>query len=439
MYKRFRFSFYSTLILIMLCCSNMIAYAQNEQEEGEVTFEAAPTKKDAIYDLGQLVVYKVHLKNTYKTIQEGQLSCLITNMANKKVGEQTVKVRLDKNSDGEYTLRLPNQVAGFYKANIMVNLTEYDDTIRRVFGVNPEQIRSKYQKPADFDQFWQTAKADLAKVKPQFRMTEMPDSSKDNRRVFLFEMQSLDDITIRGWLTMPNVKKKNKKFAVLLGLPGYQVGLKPMFGSDPDLAIITLNVRGQGNSKDVIHTERDDFIFHNLDDKNKYVFKGVIMDCVRSIDFIFSRPELDHDNIMVSGGSMGGYLAIATAALDNRVKLCSAQNPILCDIRNLPGKVDWPFRDINRFVNSRPGLTLDKVLGNLEYFDAKNFASKIKCSTLVGIGLLDHLAPPDNEYALYNNLQVDKHMIIFRDLGHEVAAEYKNYEGRWMRDTFGLF
>ena len=42
--------------------------------------------------------------------------------------------------------------------------------------------------------------------------------------------------------------------------------------------------------------------------------RGVIMDCVRCRRLYLSRgPNLRHDNIEVTGGSMGGYLAIAVA------------------------------------------------------------------------------------------------------------------------------
>jgi cephalosporin-C deacetylase-like acetyl esterase len=212
-----------------------------------------------------------------------------------------------------------------------------------------------------------------------------------------------------------------------------------MMGSDDDLAIITLDVRGQGMSREVVHTRRDDYIFYHIEDKETYVMRGAIMDCVRAVDFIFSRPELDHDKIIVSGGSMGGFLAVATAALDSRVKLCSAQNPILSDVHNLEGKVNWPLDDIRQYIKTQPGLTMQKVISTLDYFDTKNFATNLKVHTLLGMGLLDHLVPPDNIYAVYNNMNNKKHIIIFRDLGHEVGQLYKDYEGRWMRDTFGLF
>ena len=321
----------------------------------------------------------------------------------------------------------------------MINVSDYDDTTRKAFGIKPDELSSKYGKPADFESFWHEARQELDQIKPEFKVTEMPDSSRDGRKVFLVEMKSLDSLTIRGWLTEPISKNKNKKFVVLLGLPGYQVNLKPLFGTDPDIAILSLNIRGQGNSRDVIDVRRESYIVLNIEDKQKYVLRGAIMDCIRAVDFIYTRPELRHDNIIASGGSLGGFLAIATSSLDKRITLCSAQNPILSDIRNLVNEVNWPFIDIRKYVNTRPGLTFDKVLNNLDYFDAKNFASDLECPTLVGMGLVDNIAPPNTVYTLYNGIRSQKHLIVFRDLGHEIGIKYEIYEGRWMRDTFALF
>jgi cephalosporin-C deacetylase len=425
------------VIVILMSVQANIAFAQND--EGEIVLTSTPAKKDAIFGANSSIIYNVNLENKFDSKQEGTVGYRVLTLADKEVTKRNVNVSISKKGSKSVTLRIPEQAAGFYKIQFTVNFPEYDDTVRRVFGVDPTQIKSQHDKPADFDSFWAKNIEELAKVEPNFKVEELPDSSRDNRRVFSIEMKSLGNITVRGWMTLPNTKNIRKKFPVLLGLPGYQVDLKPMFGSDEDLAIVVLNVRGQGNSRDRIRTLRDDYIFTGLEDKNRYVMRGAIMDCVRMVDFIFSREELDHDNIMVSGGSMGGFLSIATASLDHRIKLCSAQNPILCDVKALPGKVNWPLKDFNRYIRVNRGLSMDKLLDNLSYFDTKNFATNIKCPTLVGIGLLDHLAPPDNEYTAFNNLQVKKNMIVFRDLGHEVAVFYKDYEGRWMRDTFALF
>ena len=111
----------------------------------------------------------------------------------------------------------------------------------------------------------------------------------------------------------------------------------------------------------------------------------------------------------------------------------------MCDIRGLVNEVDWPITSIKKYVATQPGLTLEKALSNLDYYDGKNFAQNINCSTLVGIGLLDPFAPPNNEYATFNLIPGKKKIMVFKNLGHEISGKYKEWEGRWMRDTFSLF
>jgi len=427
-------------IACALCTTAGIQQAsaqKNESDNGSVTTTLTPHSKDGVFS--STASYTFSVNSTYKNDEVGKVSYLVTTETGKKVRADSVKVKIGANGSGNYNFDIPGLSPGFYKINFMVNVSDYDDTTRKAFGIRPTEIRSQYGKPADFEAFWRQALSDLAKVKPDYKVTELPDSSRDNRRVFLVEMKSLGNLTIRGYLTEPITKNKNKKFAVLLGLPGYQVSLGPMFGTDPDIAIFTINIRGSGNSKDVINVRRESYIVLNLEDKNRYVLRGAIMDCVRAVDFICSRPELRHDNIIASGGSLGGFLAVATSSVDKRISFCSAANPILSDIRNLVHEVDWPFIDIGRYVKTRPGLTMDKVLSNMDYYDAKNFATNLECPTLVGMGLVDNIAPPNNVYTLYNNVRAPKHVIIFRDLAHEIGVKFNVYEGRWMRDTFALF
>ena len=393
--------------------------------------------KNAFFD--DRAKYYFQVLNPTNDAQTGTVSYQVFTEGGQRLNSASLKVSISPRGSGKYYFEIPESKVGFYKVNFMVNVSDYDDTTRRVFGIRPEEIRSAHPKPADFDQFWQNTKDELAKVAPNYKITPMPKYNSDNRKVYLIEMQSLDNYTIRGWMTVPIAKDKNRKFSVLLGLPGYQVDLKPLMGLDNDLVIITLNVRGQGNSRGPINTRKDEYIFFRVEDKNRYVMRGAIMDCLRCVDFICSQPNLKHDQILVSGGSMGGYLSLATASLDKRVALCSAQNPILCDVRNLPGEVQWPITSFEKYVTTKPGLTMEKVLDNLDYFDGKNFAANLHCSTIMGIGLLDPYAPPNNEYATFNGITSKKRILVFRDLGHEVSQVYKDLEGRWMRDNFGLF
>jgi len=405
--------------------------------DGEVSTEVKIHDSEGIFNGTASFTFSV--KNTLHNEQSGTVSYLVTTEKGEEVTSKKIDVKIGSNSSENYDFSIPNLQTGFYKINFMINVSDYDDTTRRAFGIRPKEIQSAYSRPADFDEFWQKTKDELAKVKPDFKLTPLPKMNTEDREVYEIQMRSLDNYLIKGYLTLPKTKNKNRKFSVLLGLPGYQVDLAPMVGTDPDLAIITLNTRGQGTSRGQIDTRRDEFLTYRIENREKYVMRGVIMDCVRCVDFIYSQPNLRHDNILATGGSMGGYLAMALAGVDSRINLASAQNPILCDIRGLVGEVDWPINSLKKYVATQPGLTMDKVLKTLDYFDGKNFAVNVKCPFLMGIGLLDPFAPPNNEYATYNLVPGRKRIMVFKDLTHEISPKYKELEGRWMRDAFALF
>lgn len=434
------------VILITILYSS--AFAQNklptttddddDSDSGDVSTILTPHSSDAIFKTN--AVYTFTIKNTLDEPQSGKVSYVVTDQFNVKVLTDSILVNINKKSTKNYDFTIPPLKSSFYKISFIINVTDYDDTTRRVFGIRANEIRSNHPKPADFDAFWENTKAELAAVKPEFIMTEKPAMEKFNQKVYLIQMQSWGNITIRGWMTIPAHRPKNKKYPVLVMLPGYQATTEPLVAVNDDMAFISVDVRGQGLNREVMSMRREDYIIYRLENKDRYYLRGVIMDCLRYIDFVCSRPELDQSRIAVTGGSMGGYTSITTAALDKRVSMCGPQNPFMSDIYNMDnGAVSWPINHFKDYIKIRPGLTLDKVLENLQYFDTKNFAGSITCPVLMGIGLLDPFVPPNNSYAVYNNIRSKKKMIVFRDLGHEVGKKYSNYESLWMRDAFGLF
>jgi len=443
-----KFAVIITGLVVMFHCSTSFAQHSPKgaktddggsgDESGEVSTVLTAHSKDAIFK--DNASYTFSVKNTSDKLEYGKVSYIITDQFNKTLHEDSVLIRLDKQSSDSYNFTMPQLKSGFYKVNFMINVSDYDDTTRRVFGIRPEEITSTHPKPADFDEFWENSKKELAKVKPEYVITEKLEMEKDDRRVYLVEMKSLGDVTIYAWLTEPAHPSKYHKFPVLLMLPGYQATNPPLIGRDYDLAFINLDVRGQGLSKKSMDMRREDYIVNNLENKDAYFLRGVIMDCIRCIDFMFTRKELSLDRIAVTGGSMGGYLSITTAALDKRVTLCAPQNPFFSDIYNMDhGAVEWPINHMKDYVRIRPGLTFDQVLDNLQYFDTKNFATKVSCPFLMGIGLLDPFVPPNNSYTVFNNINSKKKIFVFKDLGHEVGNKYYHYEELWTRDWFALF
>jgi len=50
-------------------------------------------------------------------------------------------------------------------------------------------------------------------------------------------------------------------------------------------------------------------------------------DCIRAVDYLCSRPEVDKDKLGASGNSGGGQMALLITAVDERIKVCAAAHP----------------------------------------------------------------------------------------------------------------
>ncbi len=217
------------------------------------------------------VGYKLQLLNNTNGYENGRISYLVTTDAGKKVAFDSLHFSLRGGSSKELLIKIPPKATGFYRINFMVNLPDYDDTIRKVFGVAPEKIHSQLHRPADFDAFWKQTRTQLEKVAPKYRVLERKDLSTEKKRVYSVEMHSYDNLLIRGWLVIP---RDGDKFPVHYRVPGYVVTLNPNMDND-DFIAFDLNVRGNGNSKDVINIGTDNYCLINVENKDKYIYRGV--------------------------------------------------------------------------------------------------------------------------------------------------------------------
>ena len=130
------------------------------------------------------------------------------------------------------------------------------------------------------------------------------------------------------------------------------------------------------------------------------------MDCVRGIDFLCSREEINKKKIAVFGGSQGGGLSFATAALDQRVSLCAPVVPFLAHWKKYFKTSDWP--EMNEWVESKKERTWERTLKTLSYFDSMNLATRIQCPVFMGVGLQDPVCPPATNFAALNHTKGQK-------------------------------
>ncbi|WP_161964446.1 acetylxylan esterase [Mucilaginibacter endophyticus] len=444
--KKFNISFtpiiFFAATLLLLSSTNVFAQDKDDSD-GEMFIEAKPRNKNGIFKGNDEISYKLNIKSTYKDKQEGKFKYVITTDEGKPVFKDSSDFSIGAGSSKSLNVKVNAKNPGFYHIDFMFNLSAYDDTVRKVFGLNPESITSQLHKPADFDSFWLQTRQQLADVKPQYKVLERRDLSTKYKKVYLVEMKSYDNLLIRGWLVIPT---DGRKFPVHYRVPGYVVELKPNMDND-DYIAFDINVRGNGNSKDVVHINTDNYNVTNIEDKNKYIYRGVYMDCLRGLDFLYSHSNLgiDTSKIYVEGGSQGGALAVVTAALDKRVKVLTMQVPLFADIRdnyNISASYKEqvvPFKMFRRYKASRAEFTWDKFFENFDYYDPQNFAPMVKCPVLMGIGLLDQFCPPRCSMSLYNHLgTTNKEWVSVPNSTHEVDLNYFMFQNLWIREKFRI-
>jgi len=305
------------------------------------------------------------------------------------------------------------------------------------FAIDPEKMTTLADAKPDFAQFWQEAKSELATVDPQYNLIRVDSLSTDARDCYVVEMRSLGNVLVRAWLLTP---KKPGKYPAVLTVQGFSTNMQSDWTfNDDNVVSLGLNIRGHGNSKDDVNPGFPGFLTHHIENKEEYIYRGAYMDCVRAIDFLFSRPEVDTNRVAVEGGSQGGALSFVTAALcGNRIKVAVPLVPFLSDFPEYIRIAEWPANEWNEYAEAHPQFGIEGILNTLSYFDIKNLAPWITASVFMAVGLVDVTCPPRINFAAYNNLKTEKKYIVYPNSGHGLPAEFDDLRDRFIREKLGL-
>ena len=375
--------------------------------------------------------------NTSSQKMEGVVNVKVQTDFGEPVFLVSQKVSLPSRQKRTISIAAGNLIPGFYSAEISLVSSIANKQAGFHFGINPENIVSPIDRMPDFDDYWRRAKKELEAVEPQFRMTRLDSLCTPTREWFLVEMRSLGNVLIRGWYGRP---VQPGKYPAILHVQGYSSYMIPQWAyQGDDMISFALNIRGHGNSKDNVDPGFPGYLLYQLHDKENYIYRAAYMDCIRAVDFLYSRPEVDTGRIAVEGGSQGGALTFATAALDNqRIKVAVPQVPFLSDFRDYFRCATWPANEFETYVKQHPEIGWDKVLETLSYIDIKNLAPWIKCPVLMAIGLMDNVCPPHINFAAYNQLNVPKEYIAYPENGHGLPSEFQERKISFIKKVFGL-
>jgi cephalosporin-C deacetylase len=207
-----------------------------------------------------------------------------------------------------------------------------------------------------------------------------------------------------------------------------------------------MDCRGQGGlSEDpgVVkgNTQKGHIIRGLSDSPERLYYRGVFLDCAQLAGLVMDTEGVDGKRVGVRGGSQGGGLALACAALEPRVSALAPVYPFLCDYKRV-WDIDLAKRAYEELVfwfrrfDPRHERE-DEVFTTLGYIDVQHLAGRIRGQVLMACGLADDVCPPSSQFAAYNRISAPKTVHIYPDFGHENLPGFDDLEFLFFRKIIG--
>ena len=379
---------------------------------GELSFRGTTDKETALYRSGEKMTFSIQLLEDAKPVAGRKLKWVRSGDDAKTengtaISSATKPLIVTTSLEKPGFVRIEVWVVD-EKGNPIANGKHAEIKFTGGAGVEAGKLEG-LPEPPDFDAFWARQKARLAQVPLKCALVKVPSKNPD----FLTYDVRIDCAggkPVSGYFTKPkNAAPKSLKAQG--GYMGYGVNApSPSYAN----GTLTLNINAHGIEngredeyyKKLKEGELKGYAFNNEENAKPETsyFNGMILRVLRALEFLKAQPEWNGKDLIVAGGSQGGFQALSAAALDKDVTQCQANIPWLCDLGGI---------QLGRLRGWRPDYTI-----GLAYYDAANQAKRIRCKTTIVAGLGDYTCPPSGICVLYNNLKGPKQLEFLQGKTH---------------------
>lgn len=307
-------------------------------------------------------------------------------------------------------------------------------------GINP--------KPDDFDSYWSAAQDELAAVDPEIELIEAA-FEYPGLECFHLRWTGVGGARIYAKYLRPAAERQNG--AAIVRFHGYSMH-SGSWMSHAGLAasgyhVFAMDCRGQGGLSDdntqITGNTRFGHIVRGLSDSpEKLYYRQVFLDTVQLARIAMDTEGVDPDRVGADGGSQGGGLSLACAALEPRIAAAAVRFPFLSDYRRVweMDLIDKAYKELvywfKRFDPRH--LKEDEVFLRLGYIDIQHLADRIRCPVRMATGLMDDVCPPSSQFAAWNRITSEKELAVYPDFGHEYLPGHDDDDLQFFRLSLGI-
>lgn len=292
-------------------------------------------------------------------------------------------------------------------------------------GINP--------KPADFDAFWDSGLEEMGHLDPDIQLVPA-DFKTSFCDCYDLYFTGIGNARIHAKLLKPrNSQQRHPAILMFHGYTGSSGDWLDKLGyAAQGFTVAAMDCRGQGGTSEdtggVTGNTLHGHIIRGLDDAlkgspEKLLFRQVFLDTAQLARIVMDMPDIDAGRVGVTGGSQGGALTIACAALEPRIKRAAPIYPFLSDYKRVweMDQAKDAYKELQEYFRHFDPVHANEeaIFEKLGYIDIQHLASRIHAEVFWGIGLMDTVCPPSSQFAAYNKLTVKKSMEIYPDYAHE--------------------
>ena len=171
-------------------------------------------------------------------------------------------------------------------------------------------------RPANFDDYWKETLDGLSRTPANPEVELIPIRCTDYATMYGVRLTSIGSFRLFAYLSIPTGEGP---FPAIYYTSKYQSVLEPIPQGSPNLQrsryiTFSCGARGQRNVDETYSAMFPGQLTEGIDDSASYIFRGIAADCVRGLEYLLSRTEVDRDRIVAVGNDM----ALITAALAPR-------------------------------------------------------------------------------------------------------------------------
>jgi len=284
-------------------------------------------------------------------------------------------------------------------------------------------------KPSDFEEYWEKSLAEMKAIDSKVELIPAEFKAPNAECFDLYFTGAHGARVYAKYLRPKNITGKIPAVLIFHGYSGSSGDWQDKLAYvSAGFAVAALDCRGQaGKSEDVGGATGNTLHGHIIrglnDTPDKLLFRDIYLDTAQLAGIIMDMPEIDEKRVGAFGGSQGGALTIACAALEPRIKRAAPTFPFLCDYKrvwemDMAERAYSELKEYFRFSDPRHERE-EEVFTKLGYIDLQYLAPRIKAEIMMFTGLMDNVCPPSTQFAAYNKMTCKKNVVIYPDFGHE--------------------